>query len=944
MGTGKNMGKPFRQNSEELERLFESIPIAVCIEDLSSVKSCVDSAKKSCKGNFEKACRGNPSLLSECMHKVTIMEINSAALDLYQVVDKNHLTSHLEKCLAGSTNAILEKAVEAIWNGKTNTTFETEIITAKNIEKNVLVRWSVHEGFEDSLSRVTVTISDITERKRAENALFNSEARLAESQSIAHTGSWDYDTERRFLWWSAEVYRIFGLDPERTSIDYESFINAVFQKDREKLKKAVKAGRPYRLDYRIVRPDGNMRYVHEEVRLEKNETGKVTRMWGTVQDITEHKKANKELEDAHHLLETIFDNTQVMTAYMDADFNFIRVNRAYAAADGKKPDFFRGKNHFDLYPNKNNEAIFRKVVKTGKAHHELARAFEYDKNPERGVTFWDWSLVPIKDDRGKVSELILTLLDVTERMRAEIGLRQSESKFKALFELAPFGAALMSTDGRLLAANNTLARITGYSKKELEKMSFMEITHPDDIDDDWLLFKEIIEGKRDYYTLEKRYMRKDGRLIWGNLAISIIRDEDNNVKAIIKMVEDITERKMAEVMLQEAKELADAANRAKGDFLANMSHEIRTPLQCIIGMTEILKETDLSEEQTECVDILTNAGDNLINLINDILDFSRIEAGRLSFQYKPFNLEDLVRKTMTILNAPAKKSQNTLVYEIEPSLPRFVKSDPGRLQQVLINIAGNAVKFTSKGKVKISVKPYRNNRSGTECLLFAVSDQGPGINREKLQNIFEAFSQADTSSTRSYGGAGLGLAISKGIIDAMKGRIWADSETGKGSTFYFTLPLKEEVREKKESDGESQATGKTAEKSLSILLVEDAEDIRYFVNALIKKTPHSLEMAENGEIGVNKFISGHYDLVLMDIQMPVMDGLTAVAKIREWERKNNGEQTPVIALTAHAYKEEKEKCIRAGCTGHVSKPVKKKKLLETISRVADAFASHPPTS
>jgi len=926
------MNKPDQKKDEELTKLFDSIPISISVKDFSQVAPYLLALKKDYNGDIHAALHDHPALLHECSKRISLIEVNHATFDLFQVDNRDELIRHQERRFSQSDYSILEEEIKAIWNGEKMRTFEREITTAKDNLKNVLVRWSVPEGFETSLSNVTVIISDITERKGAEKALLHSEERLAQAQEIAHIGSWDYDMKTKALWWSQEVYRIFGFDPAKTEINYDLFMNAVWKEDRPKLEEAIKACLPYRIDYRITRSDGSIRYLHEEVRLEKDREGKVTRMWGTVQDITDHKLADKKLEDAHHLLETIFDNTQVMIAYMDASFNFIRVNKAYANADSKEPGFFPGKNHFKLYPGEENEAIFRKVVESGEPHYDMARAFEYDKNPERGVTFWDWSLVPIKDEWGKVSELILTLLNVTKRIRAEIGLRQSESKFRALFEYAPFGAALLSPDGTLLDANKAIEEILGYSRKELTRMKFMKFTHPDDADADWYLFKELANGERDYYSMEKRYYQKDGRLIWGNLAVSAIRDDEKNLKAIIGMVEDITERKMSEAILQEAKEMADAANQAKGEFLSNMSHEIRTPMQCIIGMTDILQETDLSDEQQECVHVLTNAGENLINLINDILDFSRIEAGRLNFEYVPFNLSDLMEKTLTILAVSAKKTNNKLSFQIAPSIPEIVIGDPKRLQQLIINMAGNAVKFTSDGEVEISVKPQEE---GDRELLFAISDTGPGIEREKLDNIFDAFSQVDYSATRLYGGAGLGLAISRGIVEAMKGRIWVESEKGKGSTFCFTIPLAKEAKEApQEKREEAEKSTENSDKTLNILLVEDSEDIRFLIASYLKKSAHSLELAENGKEGLDKFMSGSYDLVFMDIQMPVMDGLTAVGKIRKWEKENHKKTTPIVSLTAHAYKEQREKCIKAGCTGHVSKPVKKADIMKVIAGFA----------
>ena len=543
------------------------------------------------------------------------------------------------------------------------------------------------------------------------------------------------------------------------------------------------------------------------------------------------------------------------------------------------------------------------------------------------------SVTALRDAQDAIIGYLLIGTDNTARKLVEaeqkkLDQRLRDQQFYTRSLIESNVDALMTTDpsGIITDVNKQMEALTGCTRDELIGAPFKSyFTDPERAE----AGIELVLSEKKITDYELTACARDGKQTVVSYNATTFYDRGRTLQGVFAAARDITERKRVEVELQQAKAAAESASQIKSDFLASMSHDIRTPMNAIIGIADLLAKTPLSPQQNKYVQIFRRAGDNLLHLINDILDLSKVEASQLELERTGFSLNDLLEKVTEMVALPAHEKGLALVCEIAPKVPTELVGDPTRLRQVLLNLLGNAIKFTEAGEVALRVTPNADS-SVRGILRFTISDTGIGIPGEKLGAVFERFTQADSSTTRRYGGSGLGLTISKRLVELMGGHIWVESKVGRGSVFSFDLPLEIWAGAGRRPAVPVGPGPEPALPALHILLVEDSPDNRTITLAYLHETPYRVDIAENGAIACEKFTAGHYDLVLMDRQMPVMDGLTATRAIREWEQAHHRPPTPIIALTAAALKGDQEKCMAAGCTAYLTKPIKQEVLLQAI--------------
>jgi PAS domain S-box-containing protein len=545
----------------------------------------------------------------------------------------------------------------------------------------------------------------------------------------------------------------------------------------------------------------------------------------------------------------------------------------------------------------------------------------------KGREIWIRSIGTVEmDAEGTCKRMFGTFQDVDQRKKTELALEISESKYRAFFEISPVAIAInRHSDGKFIYGNQALFNLVGYSEQEYAQLSHWDVT-PAKYDEDESRHRDSLTNFGKYGPYEKEYIHKDGHLI--PILLNGIRfTGENNVESVYSVIQDITERKEAEQVFATAKELAEQANQAKSEFLANMSHEIRTPLNGVIGFANLVLKTELNDTQRQYLTIVEQSANGLLTVINDILDFSKIEAGKFELDIEKCDLYEISSQAADIITYQAQTKGLEMLLNIPSNLPRFIWADSLRLKQVLINLLGNAVKFTEQGEIELKVERLKEDPGEEESIFrFEVRDTGIGIHPEKFDKIFEAFEQEDGSTTKKYGGTGLGLSISNKILGLMGSRLQLNSSPGKGSTFYFDLVLKTTY-------GDPEIW-ENLEKIKRALIVDDNDNNRTILHQMLLLKKIQTSEAKNGLEAIQLLAAGEkYDAVLMDYNMPFINGLETIKKIRE-SLYASPKELPIVLL----YSSPNDETVRKGCVElninhRLAKPIKMHDLYNVLSRL-----------
>ena len=555
---------------------------------------------------------------------------------------------------------------------------------------------------------------------------------------------------------------------------------------------------------------------------------------------------------------------------------------------------------------------------------------EFLNRAKDGRLFWESAAISgVRDAGGEITHFLAVKSDVTVRKEAEQALRESEARLAEAQRIAHVGSWQWDVRRERMEWSVELFRIFEVEPEGYQPSfaTTLERIHPDDREMVRRRLDDTLAGKRRFSAIH-RILRPNGgtRVLHSEGRLEL--DEEGRPLLLFGISQDITQRRLMEDELRTAKEQAEAASAAKGEFLATMSHEIRTPMNAIIGMADLLDDTPLNGEQNQYVDVLRRNGAILLTLLNEILDLSKLEAGQMQPERTPFELAPLIDEVLTPFRAPAEAKGIGLHSEIGSAVAPTLIGDAGRLRHILLNLIGNAVKFTESGGIELRIEPRGDDPNR---LTFTVTDSGIGIPEEKHRAIFEPFTQADGSTTRRYGGTGLGLTLCKRLVELLGGEIGVEVNPGGGSRFSFELEIPAaETRRSADEGGGAEAVA--LPEGLRILLAEDAKDNVLLIQRYLARVGAEIRVAENGLAAFERFREEEFDLVLMDVQMPVKDGIEATEEIRAWERAEGRRATPILALTAFTLSGEIERCLLAGCDAHLSKPVKKKTLLAAIAQ------------
>jgi len=787
-------------------------------------------------------------------------------------------------------------------------------------------------------------VQDITERKKAEETLKAKTEELNQFFSVTLDLFCIADLDGIFHRLNPQWQQVLGYS--LAELEHARFLDFVHPDDMEATLKALShlAEQKPILDFinRYRCKDGSYRWI------EWRSVPAGNLIYAAARDITERKKIELELNESHRMLRDVLETIPVGVFWKDSNGRYLGCNSLFAKDAGMpNPESLIGKDDLSILSPEQAlmfQADDRQVIESGEAKIN----FEEPLNTPNGRHIWlRTSKVPLRNSAGAIYGVLGSYEDITESKRAQEALTESKNNFTQLFQAAPvpIGFAAEADDWGTIW-NEAWYRTFGYSRELVAGRSGLDSGLWVD-PDERKRFIELVMAQQHVLAFDTLLRRQDGAIRHCSVYGSFIGTPGKRLLMIVFL--DITDRKRAEQ--------AEAANRAKSRFLANMSHEIRTPMNAILGMTHLALDARNAGQQRRLLRTVQQSAESLLGILNDILDFSKIEAGQLQIDHRPFQLDRLLETLISTMSVQATEQGLQLKVIKTPGIPQALIGDDLRLHQILLNLVGNAIKFTDKGSITIRVEPAvaRPTEGGKIALHFSVADTGIGIPKDKLEDIFKSFEQADSSYAREYGGTGLGLAISRQLTTLMGGTMWVESEPGLGSTFHLILDLEPCTDTQAEPLLAGHGEPDQPVKDLRILVVDDNEVNRDVASMMLEKD-HRVTTAANGLEALAALGDQRFDLILMDVQMPLMDGLTTTKIIRALEGRLppeddlppdqaralatqlHGGHLPIVAMTAHAMDEDREICLLAGMDDYITKPFHPAQLSGILQSLAASAA------
>ncbi|MDF9842300.1 MULTISPECIES: PAS domain-containing hybrid sensor histidine kinase/response regulator [unclassified Paenibacillus] len=729
--------------------------------------------------------------------------------------------------------------------------------------------------------------------------------------------------EATYLYASPSCKTLLGYEPDEllgaSAFDY--FHPEDIHLIKEYLLANLESKGVYTVAYRIRHKDGQYiwfestgRYTYDE------ETREVQEIIAISRDITERKEAEKQLQESEQRYKSLFEYTPAAVYSFDLQGVYLSANSNLEAMTGYSKEELVGNSFVPLIHPKDltrTKEHFKQATQGIPQHYEISIIHK-----EGHTLVLDVTNVPIVINRQIVGVYGIAM-DITEQKKYVEQIETLSYQHSLILNSVNEGIFGMDTQGISMFINPAGAKMLGY-----EAMGFIGIpnhaaihhTKPDGNHyplEDCPIYKTIQDGQP-RQVKEEIFWRKDGSSFLVDYTTNPIIENGRIIGAVV-VFSDITN----ENEILKAKESAERAADAKSEFLAIVSHELRTPMNGIIGMTDLLLETGLTLEQADYAEIIRKSGKDLLYILNDILDFSKIEAGKLMLSHDPIDLHSILRSIAELFAGKANEKNIRMTYRIDPQIPTFIMGDPHRLQQILVNLVGNALKFTDTGEILVAVDKNPTKDSSIILLEFSVKDTGIGIPADRLGELFQSFSQLHPAINRKYGGTGLGLAICKKLVELMGGRIGVESTEGDGSTFRFTIISHTPKEESSVDIAETTTANQKKDAhhpSLRILVAEDHPVNQKLLVTILRKKGYAPDLVDNGADAVEAISHKEYDLIFMDLQMPVMDGLKATSIIRRLLPADKG--PAIVAVTAYARPEDKEKCLAVGMQDYISKPIR----------------------